>query len=323
MQAEFYVKYSSQNDYSIGHLWQSLIGLEKNIQAAVKMYWINTDVELKIKRVTEWSIIFDIFIGVVSGNLIEIFNNWLEPFLNFLLVTDKVTYNAIRQQMTEDILTWYNDLESFFANHPMTYDMAKLIVKWVIQYFAIAQVISWVTININTPLIQIDNLTITQHQAQYVKKELEKWAFNDLLVPITENEVEKIEFWVQIEDQRVQEFEISDQNFEKYFSEWKEILPNLINGQEYVLPGKITSMQVNRGESMRYNIVLWEKEYSLILLPSDWDSIDSYKMYFNQNIVINVEVVRTSLYKKPELIMKWLNNASVPLDFTPNNNTSI
>ena len=55
------------------------------------------------------------------------------------------------------------------------------------------------------------------------------------------------------------------------------------------------------------------KEYNLVLLPQDWDNVDNYKMYFNQDIVIRAEVVRTSLYKKPKIVLKQLQNATVPL----------
>lgn len=314
MESSFYVKYNSNNAYSIAWLWQSLIGLEKNIQSAIKMYWIDSTVDLKIKKVTEWSIIFDIMVNLLANNYVEVFDNLVEPFLKFLLVADRNTYNTIIQGMSENALSWYNSLEEFFASHPMAYDGTKLIAKGIINFFLVSQAINWVEININAPLINLwTNITITSEQAKYIKKEIEKWSFNDLLLPITEDNIEKIEFWIEENENRIPEFEINDQNFENYMWDWKEILSDFENWEEYTLTGKITSMQVNRWESMNYHIEKDWKEYNLVLLPQDWDNVDNYKMYFNQNIVIRAEVVRTSLYKKPKIVLKQLQNATVPL----------
>jgi hypothetical protein len=43
-------------------------------------------------------------------------------------------------------------------------------------------------------------------------------------------------------------------------------------------------------------------------------------MFFNQDIVIQAEVVRDSLYKKPKLVLKQIQSAEMPLLSIENTN---
>ncbi|MDR0423269.1 MAG: hypothetical protein LBH46_01630 [Rickettsiales bacterium] len=138
----------------------------------MKMYGMTSDVDLKIKKVSEGSIIFDIFIDLVANNVVELFSNDIHLYLDFLLVVNKTLYNTI---ISENILNGYISLEHFVAKHPVAYDVAKRIGGGIISFFVAAKVIKNTTININTPLISINqNVNITKNQAQYIQKSIEK-----------------------------------------------------------------------------------------------------------------------------------------------------
>gem|GEM_PF-4602558 len=44
-------------------------------------------------------------VNLLANNYIEVFNNLLDPFLKFLLVADRNTYNTIVQSMSENALS--------------------------------------------------------------------------------------------------------------------------------------------------------------------------------------------------------------------------
>lgn len=306
IKSTIFIRYNSNNGlYSISELWESLIWLEKLLKTSSNLYNMNWDFDVKLKKASEWSIIFDILIWAHS-DLIYLFNDNLKTYLDFLLSVNYNEYLIIINNINNDVLNWYKNLESFFADHPITYDISKYILNWILIYFIWWKIVKNIKIlNINPINIQF-NQYLTVNQINIIQNDIKKWKFQEFLSPIIEWEIDEINIWNYENDIMNTKVEISNSNFDNYLSEWQEILPQFENNSIHILPWKITSMQVNRWETMKYNTKIADKEYNLILLAKDWDHIDDYKQYFNQNIILRCRIIRESLYKKPKLVIEWI-----------------
>lgn len=316
MQKSIYIKYSEQEWWDIvlwlSALGKSLIAIEKNIDHCFKVSKIKWDLNTKVIETKKWSIIIEICLQIF-------YNQWI-PFesitdlMDFLVMADYWKYIEYRDVFTNNILNGYENLEKFVSDHPLTYDIAKYFWQLIVGYFWIAKVAKAITIsktNINQP-IQVNNYYCTLEQLQEIKSEVTKWSFNDVMLPLVEDEISQIELWTYDEEQLPKQWiSITWWDLWWYLSEWQELLPAFIDDWVYNIPWRITAMQVSRWESMQFKANLeWKNRY--LKLKSS-NPVEDYRSDFNQDIILQAKVQRDSVYKKPTLILQSVSNVATPL----------
>ena len=321
MQKSIYIKYTEQEWGDVfvwlSTLWKSLIAIEKNIDHCFKISKINWDLNTKIVETKKWSIIIEICLQIS-------FNSWIafesiQEFLDFLVMADYSQYLQYRDALTEDILHWYESLESFVAEHPIASGLGVYVTqklwKMINSYFWIAKVVKETPLpqtNIIQPIHITNNYYCTPEQLQEIKSEVIKWSFNDVMLPLVEDEVSQIEVWTYTDNNTREGWLVIDEwDLWWYLSEWQEKLASFIDGWVYHIPWRITAMQVSRWESMQFKAYLDGRNRYLKLKATD--PVENYRSDFNQDVILQAQIQRDSLYKKPTLLLQNVSRVAVPL----------
>lgn len=314
-----YIKYKwfdDSTELGLSSLGKSLIWIDDVITDIFRISKMKADLDIKVVKAEEWSIIV-----YIASNLI--FHSWQIPFdtmqdlLEFLILADYSKYLEIYNALSETAFEWYQDMEAFFSNHPIAYDFVKWICWFIVWWFTLWKVAKWMTINVNlnsNQPIAIGDQHVTPYQLTQIKSTVIKWWFNNVFEPFVEDETDEFEIWtVDDNNNRIPNLIIDNNDFSNYLSDWHEVLPAFIDGNSYELAWRITAMQVSKWESMQYKTNLENKNRYLKLKNQTDNHIENYRNYFNQDVIIKAVIKRTSLFKKPTLLLSDIRFVAQPL----------
>jgi hypothetical protein len=127
--------------------------------------------------------------------------------------------------------------------------------------------------------------------------------FKKIVIPIAEDKIKSIRFGT--DKNFALPTTIDSSNFEGYLSEDERILSEWENGQKINLTGEIVAIQSTRGEILRFKAIEVEPKYQLLVaIPEDGKSSENYLEFYKKQVNLEAEVFRSSMYKKPEIIIK-------------------
>lgn len=127
-------------------------------------------------------------------------------------------------------------------------------------------------------------------------------GFHKTFKPFINQEFERIEiYWPENSSNKTI---IDGSNFDRYLSWLSEILPNFVNGKKYWVKGSIVNYQSAKWDSMKLHLEEFPKKYQLVTLyPHDEKTTKDYISFYQEKCNIYIEVLRKSVYQKPQFIL--------------------
>ena len=144
-----------------------------------------------------------------------------------------------------------------------------------------------------------------------LQKLIKKKGFKKALLPMTENKAASIEL---SDEPEFKDSALVDQsNLSDYLADDDMILPHLLDGHSYDLNGTVTSLKATRGDRLTLQIHHEGEDHNLDALPARGLTSKHYIQYYQEDVHVHAEVMRTSLYKKPKLRIQRIQKVQLEL----------
>jgi len=306
METKFFVKYNgiSKHDDSIVALHdfgESLVAFDTLVKDFGHIFRIQAEIEIYATSHREGSHIVDLIFRIhESFNSLPI--DTVEHLLEFLKIAGEELFeNASR--FFSDLKEFHKTVNDFGAKYPIDIAFFALIIPWLFKIVRKQR-------NNELPT----DPKIPERIAKELYKIIRKNRFGYFINPIVNETAKSIE----VSSDRAfikNTTKIDDGNFEDYLGTDTEILPELIDGNEYDLRGEITSLKSTRGDSLTFQYSKKEKSYNLDLLPPEGKTTKAYTQYYKEFVDILALVERHSFFKKPKLHLLDISFIQYPLDF--------
>lgn len=281
-----YGGYSAEQGLDLTVLGESFIGLNMVLKEYLEISRFNGEVSIRTEKVSDGSIIVEIIFIILSS---EMPFNEIRDLLDFLRVVNEAEYK-VASAFFNKIDNTSKTINDYYKEYPfhaalMTIALERLAVKL------------WKA----TPFYKKSPVPNPQEKLpkRYAKKIYEmihSRRYKRALKPLMEEQVSYIKM-------RVSEYEATADhgNFEDYLAEDEKILPDLQNGTVHNFIGEIVALQSTRGETLKVRIHDFEPKYNLLVAyPEEDKKTEDYKNYYKKTANMTVEILRKSLYKKPE-----------------------
>ena len=144
-----------------------------------------------------------------------------------------------------------------------------------------------------------------------LQKLIKKKGFKKALLPMTENKAALIE--LSDEPEFKEPARVDQSNLSDYLADDDTILPHLIDGHSYDLHGTVTSLKATRGDRLTLQIKYEGEDHNLDALPARGLTSKQYIQYYQEDVQVHAEVMRTSLYRKPKLRIQRIQKAQLEL----------
>ncbi len=256
-----------------------MIGFEETIQEVFKISRIDGDIDIKATKESEGSLVIEICIYLITHIPFE----KTQDFLDFLKVADDATYQTALQYFNDG----HRSLNDYFASNPLDFTLVTSFITYLIGKAR------------GQKRLTLDN-EIPAHYARRLHALVKRGKFKKALKPFIENEIAEI--GISPKRTFANQTKITTENFEDYLSENEKILPQLENGSRHTFTGKIVGLQTARGESMKFSVNGFKRvEKLLVAYPDEGLTTDNYLRFYNKDVQIEAEIVRRSMYQKPQL----------------------
>jgi hypothetical protein len=306
--AELKVKYANSNDqdgFDLGLLGESFSGLNVVLKDFGELMAIDGDVEVRTTKIEHGSI--------------EIFNNLYITFtglpfnspqdlLDFLQVASPEMHKEAKEFLS-GTLGMRNTLNDYFQNHAfdaiLLAELGKVFMiktwKWAGKQKT----------NLTTRDAELGE--ISNRKATRLKGMVGSGKFRKVLTPIAQGSVKSITLSSATENGDIKAT-INEKAIENYLPEEDQVLPHFTNGSEHVMNGVVKNLQSARGEIIKIKVDGLDKRYNLITAkPSDGKATDDYLNFYHQRVTFSAEVVRASMYKRPDFVIKSMEIAQQEL----------
>lgn len=142
----------------------------------------------------------------------------------------------------------------------------------------------------------------TTKQVKRLNKMVNEGRYRSAMMPMTEGDVTSIQVTSLVGEQL--EAQVYEENVGDYLPDDEKVLPQLANGQRMTLTGQLVTLNSARGDEMYMRIIDVDHKHNLLkCIPSDEFSIEECAEFFKQYVTVEIEVLRSTLYKKPALII--------------------
>lgn len=308
------IKYDNGNDadgYDLALLGESFSGMSSVLKQLAELTGIEAEIEIKTTKITHGSVDIHTLIQVTVTGLP--FNTPQELF-DFLQVVNPEMYREAKQFLS-GTLGAYETLESYFAAHPLAGTaLMNMVGIFVVKAFKWAGKQKRRLTTTDSDLGEI-----TPTQAGKLRGMVTQGKFRRMLKPITQGNVRTIKA-ATVGDQRGMAAVIGESDIESYLPEDDQILPQFENGTVHTMTGVLQNLQSARGEIVKIRVDGIERSYSLITArPHDGQTTQDYLKFYNQRVTFIAEVVRASMYKRPEFVIREMAvlQQELPLDEQP------
>jgi len=306
METKFFVKYDGISKYDdssvvLHDFGESLVAFDTLVKDVGHIFRIQTEIEIYATSHREGSHIVDLIFRIhESFNSLPI--DSVEHLLEFLKIAGEQLFeNASR--FFSDLKDFHKTVNDFGAKHPIDIALLALIIPWL---FRIAR-------KQRNNELPVDS-KLSERIAKELYKIIRKNRFGYFINPIVNETAKSIE--VSSDRKFIKNTtKIDDGNFEDYLGTDTEILPELIDGNEYELKGEITSLKSTRGDSLTFQYSKKDKSYNLDLLPPSDKTTKAYTQYYKELVNISALVERHSFFKKPKLHLLDISLNQYQLDF--------
>lgn len=292
MKTNFYIKYQNKSDNNSSDIvlrdfGESLIAFDSLVKEFGQMFRIQTEIEVYATAKREGSYIVDLIFQVHDSFASLPIDN-VDHLLEFLkIVGDQIHENAYN--FFSDIRDLRKSVNDYGVKHPV--DIAILALLIPLLFKAVKK-------------LRRNKVFSDQELPVRIAKELYRIMsnnkFGQFLSPIVNDTAKSIELSTD-KHFRKNTAKVDKNNVEEYLGEDAEVLPDLIDGNDYKLKGEITSLKSTRGDSLTFQYQYIGKSFNLDLLPPSETTTKAYTQYYKEEVEILATVERKSRYKKPKL----------------------
>ncbi len=296
---EVLIKYDGASDgagFDLGLLGESFSGMNHILKDLVELTGIQGEIEIKTTKITHGSI--DLH-NAIYITLTSLPFDSPQQLMDFLRVVSPEMYSEARDFFS-GTLGVRNDLNSYFSTHAFD---AMVLSNLVGQF--IPKIWRWAGKQKHRLTFRDSELgEITQSQARKLRGMVNHSRFRRALKPVTEGNVSCITIKSGDGEDSISAL-VGEREIENYLPEADQILPQFINGTTHTLTGVLQNLQSARGEIIKIKVDDIERKYSLITAkPQDGQTTEDYLPFYHQQIIFDVEVVRASMYKRPEFVIR-------------------
>ena len=276
----------------LSDLGKSLVGFDKLLRELVKITKVNADVSIKTTAFRDGSVIVDLLIKLQELSEQVPFDR-VNDLLDYLKIANDIAWEEA-VHFFQEISSKSKSVYDYLSNHPVELTGISIVLVKLMEF---------ARKNKNQPCLDCEKIPrrVAFELNRLIQK---KRGFKIALKPLIEDKASSIEV---SSDRKFKKRTLIDQNnFHEYLGEEEKILPHLENGNICPLIGEIRSLKSTRGDSLTFKYDYKNKTYNLDLLPPDGVSTKKYTDYYKERVVIEAEVVRASLYKKPKLKLQTI-----------------
>ena len=277
-------------------LGESLIGFDRVLKDIISIADLTDKVEYRINRIEHASV--DIFSSLHIISQLPFDNP--NDFIDFLklaapeLVKGANNFFSFAGEAHRTVNDFFN--ENQFDNNIVT----GLVVAFILKSFELGG-------KINSGKADKEALNgATPKQIKRLGKMVEEGRYRSAMLPMTEGDVESIQL-ISLADSMDLNTSVSEENVGDYLPEEVKVLPHLKNGERVTLVGQLVTLNSAHGDEMYIKALNIDRRYgTLRCMPSDSLDIEECTEYFKKYVVVEAEVYRRSLYKKPALIIQTM-----------------
>jgi hypothetical protein len=290
------------SNISLAELGVSLAGFDSVFKEFARILRVNIEPEVQATANREGSFIVDVAAWWKDASVALPFHS-VEDFLTFLHLADPAQAKEAERFFNElgEVRKTLND---WVSEHPI--DSAILA-----GLFAKAAKMLMKKAGDFKRRIEPSAKEIPRRIQLALQKLIKKKGFKRALIPMTENKTALIEL---SEDPEFKDPARVDQtNLSDFLADDDMILPHLVDGQSYDLNGTVTSLRATRGDLLTLQIHYEGEDHNLDALPAHGLTSKNYIRFYQEDVQVHAEIMRTSLYKKPKLRIQRIHKIQLDL----------
>ena len=293
---------------SLAELGISLAGFDMIFKEFAKILRIDIEPEVQATANREGSFIVDIAAWWKDTGDALPFHS-VEDFLTFLRIAgDPMLKDA--EAFFNEVLKEKKTLNDWVAANPVD----TLFYTWL---FGKASKVLMKHAGNCKNRIQTGAKELPKRVQLGLQKLIKKKGFKKALLPMTENKAALIE--LSDEPEFKEPARVDQSNLSDYLADDDMILPHLIDGHSYDLHGTVTGLKATRGDRLTLQIHHEGEDHNLDALPARGLTSKHYIQYYQEDVQVHAEVMRTSLYRKPKLRIQRIEKVQLELDLSLEN----
>jgi hypothetical protein len=299
-------QYHQDNGIDMHVLGQSLVGFDAVLKDLLEIAGLKDKIEVKVSHVEHGSVeVYNAFIFLADMP----FEN-ITHFLDFLKIA--------APHLAADANTFFSNtgnvhrsVNDYFAKN----EFDSAVVSGLVVAFIIAAT-DWAGKLYKHNGKVKDLGVITPAQASKLKRMIENGRYKRALAPIMSGDVSSVKL-SSIGLMNETTIELSQSSIDNYLPEEAKILPDLKNGHRVKLVGELVTLQSARSDELKIRIHGVRRKDSLLrCILADSSTIENYTKLFKKIVVIDAEVYRKTLYRKPELIVYEMHERQQDIQLT-------
>lgn len=305
---KIYIRYSwfEWLDLDLKTLGESLIGFNSVIPEILSNTKLNGEIKVSVVDVNQGSIIFWVELQVIL-TVLEAFRN-IKELHEFLQVIDP-----------EQIKNLHTTINHFASENPVDYDIIKLVIEIIAAWGLWKYLINLLNAGKDqkqTPITQWDGYDLPSRVAESLHRSITKNSFRKAFKPFVEARIQKLQVAPTLDFTEQDISEITIQSFGDYLSENQEILPQLNNWDKITVQWKLIGLQSSKWDSMKVRFAGYPKNMrDFICYPESWTDTKDFRSFFKEdNLKMELEVVRESKYVKPRFIVHNMERSEITLN---------
>lgn len=294
--------YKPESGFDLAALGESFMGFDAVLKEILDIAHLTDKVEIRTTRVEHNSI--DVYNAIQLTIDTMPFVN-VQDFLEFLRIAAPELLNDANTFFSA-IHGVHRTVNDYFARNPVDMGILGAIAGYIIGSIRVAG-----KLKKGTKLTK-ETEAASPRQVRRLRKMVEGGKYKRALSPIIEGSASRIK--IAALDTLKEGVIISPSNVGEYLPEDAKILPDFANGSVHTLSGELLDLSSTRGDSVKIRINGIDPENSLLSgTAADGSSIEDYARFFKQEVTIEVEISRKTMYKRPELIIRKMDLRQQPL----------
>jgi len=292
MKSNLFIKYETKDSggFDLTTIGESFIGMDSNLKDFFKLSGIDGEFSIKTEKIHEGSISADQIIQIAS----TLPFHETKELLDFLYVVGEAEYN-IALNFFQTFGNGCKTVNDFIKEYPLVLvPLEPLVSEFIKKLIAVAK------FQKNSPRSDETTGNIPLRYAKGLNRMIVEGKFKRTLKPIVEGSATEIIIGSNLE--LTDASRISSANFEDYLPEEEKILSELENDSTHTFLGELLGIQSTKGEVLKFKIHNIDERFNLLTAyPAEGKNTENYTQYYKKIVNLKAQVIRESLYKKPEL----------------------
>lgn len=308
-ETQLLIKYDTDagSGFELGVLGESFAGMSMVMKDLCDMMGIDGEVEVRTMRIEHASV--DVI------NVIQIALNSPVPFstptelFDFLRIASPEMYHEA-QNFLSDTFGANKGLNEYFTKYPFNSTVLTTLATMFLP-----RAVKWTGKQMKKLVTHDPELgEVSKHQARRMRTMAQRGRYIRALKPLAQGSASAIRIealGVDVPASAV----LTENDLGDYLPEDERILPEFENGKLYELTGTVRALQNTRGDVLRVKLNGVDDRYSLVTIhPPDGKSTGDFTDYYQQRVAFTAQVVRRSMFKRPEFVLESMGLDQQELD---------